>query len=284
MLLSHLQKINRPSSLCPSPCPDEPATQDDRSPYTVGTQDQGTHQVSTGHWGFRIRRPARSPQDSGDSGSGDLPYPQDSGHSRKRVGLGVSVTEKVASVTHEGPFSFGDLHYWKSRQSKQYLQPVFGAILLPREHRGRTSGTNTALASSPRSMECWVLPRHTFKGIPKAESSPNHPELMLLEHPGCFSYSLLQSLPSLKKSDPNFSKAYCVPVMQTWAVKSGEQPAPRTKCFALEADACGTEWGLWYFIMFILPCLKKTSGPLLHPKAYGQGMAGQFQGWELVSA
>lgn len=51
-----------------------------RSPHTVGTQDQETSQVPTGQWGVRISRPARSPHDSGESGSGDPPGPQDSGH------------------------------------------------------------------------------------------------------------------------------------------------------------------------------------------------------------
>lgn len=127
MLFSHLQKINRPSSPCPPPCPDEPATQeacqiptysghsgsgDPPGPHkAVRTQDQETQQGPKGQLELRIRRPNRSPQDSGDSGSGDPPSSQGSGHSRKRVGLGVSVTEKDASVTHEGPFSFGDLHY-----------------------------------------------------------------------------------------------------------------------------------------------------------------------------
>lgn len=135
-----------------------------RSPHTVGTQDQETHQVPTGHWGFRIRRPARSPRQWVLKKEG-------------RSWLWVSL--KKSLLWHMKDLSvLGDLHYWKSRQSKQYLQPVFGAILLPREHRGRTSGTNTAPASSPRSVECWVLPRHTFKGIPKAVSSQNHPEAL----------------------------------------------------------------------------------------------------------
>lgn len=67
-----------------------------RSPHTVGTQDQETPQVPTGQWGLRIRRPAKFP------GQWAL---------EKEGGLGVSVTEKVASVTLEEPFSFGDLHY-----------------------------------------------------------------------------------------------------------------------------------------------------------------------------
>ena len=67
----------------------------------------------------QIRRPTRSPQHSGESGSGDPPGPQDSGYSRKRVGLGVSVTEKVASVTYEGPFSFGGLTLLKIKTKQR---------------------------------------------------------------------------------------------------------------------------------------------------------------------
>lgn len=53
--------------------------------------------------------------------------------SRKMVGLGVSVTEKMASVTQDGPCRLWDLtrhnDMAQSKQSKQDLQPVFEAIL-----------------------------------------------------------------------------------------------------------------------------------------------------------
>lgn len=139
----------------------------------------------------------------------------------------------------------------KSKESKQHLQPIFGAILwdaesskesrLPMKHGGMTSGTNTGFTYHATwnrvSLGRTHLQSKVCARITQAEASASHSEALgieccSLELLACFepqhsqsqvNRSLGGSLPVLygnhlllcNKPNRSFSKASCNPFIQT---------------------------------------------------------------------